>query len=188
MRLVVRDPEAREGLVGDLLERAELPGRGVPSSPRLWICLLRLATGYAGARAHAWVVAHRLPVRRLIPHPGDSGLSDLLQDLRFATRTLVRSYGFTAAAVITLAIGIGAATAMFGVLNAALLRALPYEDPERLVLVRTTFDGNVNNTTSSPDYDDVREQNDVFDTFALACLIPATRATGVEPVAVLREE
>ena len=83
---------------------------------------------------------------------------DLTQDLSYAFRTLRRSPGFTAVAVLTLALGIGGATSMFSVLNAAMGRSLPYFEPDRLVLGRATFSGNLNPWVAFPDYMDYRDQ------------------------------
>jgi len=91
-------------------------------------------------------------------------LETLSQDVRFGLRMLRRSPGFTAVAVLTLALGIGANTAIFSVVNAALLRPLPYAHPDQLVRVWGTNSrsGNLHAWASYPDLQDWRAQNTVF--------------------------
>ena len=108
---------------------------------------------------------------------------DLQSDAGHAIRIMVKRPGFTALIVLTLAVGIGASTAVFATINAALLRALPYEDPGRLVMGRATFHGNVNPYASAYDYYDYRERSDAFESLAATAWM-AQRATitgGVEP-------
>ncbi len=90
-------------------------------------------------------------------------MTTLLRDLRFAARTLTQCPAFALAATGTLALGIGASTAIFSVVNTTFLRALPYPDPEALVWITernsaTSHDGSV----SYPNFLDWRDQQDVF--------------------------
>ena len=62
-------------------------------------------------------------------------LDELQQDVRFGARSLLRSPGFAAVAILTMAVGIGATTTIFSLVNGILLRPLPYQDPDRLVVV-----------------------------------------------------
>jgi predicted permease len=92
-------------------------------------------------------------------------MSTLLHDLRYGLRMLTKSPGFTVAAVVTLALGIGANAAVFSVVNTVLLKPLPYAEPERLVRVESmwTRGGPHPNRLSYPDFFDFRAQNHVFE-------------------------
>ena len=89
----------------------------------------------------------------------------LLKDVRYAARTLRKRPGFTSVAVLTLALGIGANTAIFSVVNAVLLSPLPYEDPERIVVVweRQAIAGLNQQPVSLPDFEDWRQQSQSFE-------------------------
>ena len=118
----------------------------------------RLSLGGVDQAKEAWWDQRGLPA-----------LETLLQDLRYGLRALLRSPVYAAAAVLSLALGIGANTAMFTIIHALVLRPLPYPEPERLVNVWSAFTwqgvhgwGSV----SVPDLQDWRQQNDVFEEMA----------------------
>src|ERR1051325_9554111 len=85
------------------------------------------------------------------------------QDIRCGARMLTRSPGFTTVAVLTLALGIGANTAIFSVINAVLLRALPYEQADRLVFLTEWSEQVPEMRFSAANLKDVRDQNSSFE-------------------------
>jgi putative ABC transport system permease protein len=95
-------------------------------------------------------------------------MDNLLQDIRYGIRTLTRQPGFAATAILTLALGIGATTAIFSVVNAVVLRPMPFDEPDRIVVVtnRNLKTGNLNGTVSGPDFRDWRDQSRSFEAIA----------------------
>ncbi len=105
-------------------------------------------------------------------------MSTLLQDLRYAARSLARNRGFTAVAVLTLALGVGANTAIFSVLQAIVLRDLPYREPDRLAVMWTwNLQQNLPDGSSYLNFRDWKEQSEAFEQMAAYVRPEFTRAT-----------
>ena len=110
------------------------------------------------------------------------------QDIRFALRMLRKSPAFTSIAIITLALGIGANTAIFSVVNALLLQPLPYRDANRLVVVWESQPRLANhNEVSPPDFLDWQAQNHVFEGMTYFGDIPMNLTGGTNPQKVIVE-
>jgi putative ABC transport system permease protein len=93
-------------------------------------------------------------------------MQTLCQDLRYGARMLMKNPGFTLIAVLTLALGISANTAIFSVVNGVLLRRLPYADPDRLVMIWEDPGGNPRNFVNPRNFADWSEQNQSFEQVA----------------------
>jgi putative ABC transport system permease protein len=111
-------------------------------------------------------------------------MDSLWQDLKYALRTLANKPGFSLIALLTLALGIGAATAIFSVVDAVLLRALPYPNPEKIVRVwEQASDGHPMNL-SDPNFDDFLTQNKTFASLSVYGFGLTSVSGGSEPVRV----
>jgi predicted permease len=96
------------------------------------------------------------------------GLEEFLQDLRFGARTLRKSPGFTLIAILTLALGIGASTSLFSVVNGVLLNPLPYPQPEQLITMHESKPNFKNGSISYPNFRDWQKENKSFSSVAIA--------------------
>ena len=100
-------------------------------------------------------------------------MDTLLQDIRYGVRGFFKRPGFTVIALIALALGIGANTAIFSLVNAVVLRPLPFKDPDRLIWVYGNIRNGGNRASVAPlDFLDYREQNTTFEQFAASFTVP----------------
>jgi len=112
---------------------------------------------------------------------GRSWLEILWMDLRYSVRMLLKNRGFTVVSVIILALGIGANTVIFSVVNAVLFRPLPYEDPDRLVVIWSTHPQAGREVSSLPDFADWQDQGQSFEQLTATCGRSFSLTNGEEP-------
>lgn len=114
-------------------------------------------------------------------------METIWKDVRYGIRRLIANPGFTAIAVIALALGIGANSAIFSVVNSIAIKPLPFSDPESLALVFETrpLRGSLRNSTSVPDFIDWRSRNDVFTEMGGYQIFSFNRTDGSEPERIL---
>ena len=145
LRLTVRDADASDGMLGDLREEYRgLLGEGeAPSHPRLWFWLAII--GLSGrfilapaARAAGLSGADRRAGVSVSPTSIGSLLGGIAEDTSYALRRFRKSPGYATIAIATIAIGVGANTAIFSVLDAVILKPLPFPEPEQLVQIWET--------------------------------------------------
>src|ERR1700735_4092589 len=156
----MRRDQMMEGLDQDIRNHIEIEtqdniGRGMPPEEARRAALLKFGN-----------------VGRVKEDPRDVWswvwLEQLLQDVRYGLRMLRKNPGFTAVAALTLALGIGANTAIFSVVYAVLLKPLPYANPNQLVsaFAANTQEGVPEDGTSYPNFEEWRAQNHVFSDLA----------------------
>ncbi len=115
-------------------------------------------------------------------------MGTLLNDIRYGVRMLLKTPGFTVIAILTLALGIGANTAIFSVINSILLRPLPFHDPDRLVQLWETESAPGNYPFTGPDYLEWQTQNRTFEAMSLFTWPRSFNASGAgeaEPAVVI---
>ncbi len=111
-------------------------------------------------------------------------MDSLWQDFKYALRTLVKNPGFTLIALFTLAVGIGASTAIFSVVDAVLLRPLPYPNPQQIVRVWEQAPDGHRMNLSDPNFDDFLTQNNTFSSLAAYGFGQTSISGGSEPARV----
>ena len=152
--------------------------RGLRGIVRLWLHLVvdvalsapaqRLRDAVVALSGESHVIEQHRAERPDVPwaspdYPEEGNTMDAFrQDLRFALRTLIKRPGFALVAILTLALGIGANTAIFSVVNAVLLRPLPWSDAEQLMFVNATRSGEPQQGVAYLDYLDWRRENTTF--------------------------
>ncbi len=154
----------RESVIGDLEEEWRVRAAKSPSRAAFWYC--RHAAALA-LRLGWFDLTHKQTQRDGHPkRKGDGLMETLWNDARYGARMLSRTPGFTFVAVLTLALGIGANTAIFSIVNALLLKPLPLPDSERLLSISGADAKGQQQFVSFPDFEDIQKQQTLFEGFS----------------------
>lgn len=180
-RMLPRD--LQDAIAGDLVEEYHgvVRRRGrIAAAAWFWWSALRLVVAFRWERA---IHGRALPPIADEPALRLSGLETVGQDLRFAARMLRRHRAFAAAAIAALAVGVGATTAVFSVVDAVLWRALPYPQPDGVVMVleQRPHEGRVNGPVSPADFLDWRASSRSFSSMATVTEFALNLTGRVEP-------
>jgi len=154
----------REAVVGDLEEewRAAIDSRALPSE-----CVVLRPGRRGGVPARSpQHFSEQQQARRDPRRKGDGLMETLWNDVRYGARMLMRTPGFTFVAILTLALGLGANTAIFSIVNALLIKPLPLPDSERLLSVNGLDAKGRQQYLSFPDFEDLQKQATLFDGFS----------------------
>lgn len=178
-----REAEIVEELSQHLDDRyQELIARGTPPDDARRAALGDFQSSDALAQRLAPLRQARMPPPITPGATSGHVLGDLWQDVRYAVRMFSRQRGFAAAAILTLALGIGANSTIFTVVRAVLMEALPFKDPERLYRLRMIYpDGSAYTTFSAPDFVSVRESARAFERIGAYTSGSVTMLGGGEP-------
>ena len=131
---------------------------------------------------HTWIKRSLAAEARIVSRHGTRriGMGSLGQDLRYGVRLLFNNKGFTAVTVLSLALGIGANTAIFSLINAVMLRMLPVKDPQQLVLFSLVGPGRTSNNFNYPLFERLRENLHSFTGLIAANSVSGLRMTASE--------
>jgi putative ABC transport system permease protein len=154
----------RDFVLGDLEEEFQTRSKASPAAARRWFWWQTIRCLAAPPPSHP-ALSHPAP-------PGDPMLRTLAADFRYSLRALLRAPSFTVAVVAVLALGIGANTAIFSIVNTVLLRPLPFDEPERLVQLfhvppQATFPGMARFSVSPANFYDWQRDARLFERMAL---------------------
>lgn len=134
-----------------------------------------------GTEEHRGKIDSGSPIVPGFPLEGEQRMNSFFQDVRYSLRQLRKSPGFSLVAVLTLALGIGATTAIFSVVYGVLLRPLPYTDPGRIMAVFEITNKGTWNRLADPNFDDFRDQSRSFDSIAKYSANLGSISGGAEP-------